>query len=102
MTNYTLNWTDDSLKSPFILVGGTADVTSTSVALTGKSYVNWGEKLQENLIRLLENFASNGTAPINPTIGQFWYDVLHQQLKMRTASAWVVLWPQTTTPPPGP
>jgi hypothetical protein len=93
--NYTINWTDDTLKLPFILPSATLDTSTTSLALTGKNYVNWGERIQEDIIRLLESFASNGTAPLNPTAGQFWYDVSGNQLKMRTNSGtWVVLWPQ--------
>lgn len=94
-TNYTLNWSDDSLKAPFVLTGGTIDTTTTSLALTGKGVINWGERVEENLIRLLENFASNGTAPANPTIGQLWYDVTTQELKLRRFdNTWVVVWPQ--------
>lgn len=92
--NYTLSWSDDSLKPPFILEGETIDTSSTSLSLTGKGYVGWGEHVQENLIRLLENFASDGVAPANPTIGQLWYDVSVPELKLRTElGTWVVLWP---------
>ena len=92
--NYTLNWSDDSLKAPFTLVGGTIDTTTTSLALTGKSSVNWGERVQENLLHLLENFASSGIAPANPTQGQQWYDAATGQLKLFTATGWVVVYPQ--------
>ena len=100
--DYTLNWTDDTLKSPFTLAGGTVNTTACSLALTGKGYVNWGERLQENLTKLLERFASNGTAPPNPTPGQMWYDVAATQLKLRTVADWVVVWPQSGTPTPVP
>jgi hypothetical protein len=94
-TNYTLNWTDDTLKPPFTLLGASLDTSTTSLALTGKSYINWGERVQEDMIRILERFASNGTPPANPTVGQFWYDVSTNQLKMRAiTNTWVIIWPQ--------
>ena len=94
--DYTLNWTDDTLKPPFTLTGSTVDTSNTSLALTGKGYVNWGERLQENLLHLLEHFAS-GSTPSNATLGQMWYDSTNNQLKLKTPSTWVVVWPQTTS-----
>lgn len=99
--DYTLNWTDDTLKSPFTLTGSTVDTSTTSLALTGKGYVNWGERLQENLLHLLENFAS-GNIPSHPTTGQMWYDSTNNQLKLKTPAAdWVIVWPQTGGGPVG-
>jgi hypothetical protein len=83
-SNYTINWTDGSLKAPFTLNGGTVDTTTTSLALTGKSSNNWGERLQENLLHLLENFASAGAIPNNPTIGQIWYNSIDHSLQVNT------------------
>jgi hypothetical protein len=95
--NYTLNWSDDTLKAPFTLVGGSIDTTTTSLALTGKSSINWGERVQENLLRLLENSASNGTPPSNPTPGQLWYNAgngTNGTLSLyTTAGTWVVVYP---------
>ena len=72
--DYTLNWSDDSLKPPFVLYHTTIDKSTTSLDLTGKDSALWGECIQEDLLRLLENFASHGTPPRAPTIGQFWYN----------------------------
>ena len=89
--DYTLNWSNDSLKPPFTLVGGTVDTTTTSLALTGRGYVNWGERVQENFLRLLENFASDSPPP-NPTIGQLWYNSALDQLNLWSSSSiWVVV-----------
>ena len=85
--DYTLNWTDDILKPPFTLTGGTVDSTTTSLSLTGKGYVNWGERLQENLLHLLENFAAS-TPPANPTLGQLWFDNSTSLLKIYHDTAW--------------
>lgn len=85
--DYTLNWSDDSLKPPFILTGGTIDTTRTSLALTGKGSINWGERLQENLLHLLENFAG-GAAPSLPTIGQLWFNSSSERLSVYFDNAW--------------
>jgi hypothetical protein len=87
MADYTLNWSSDSLKPSFVLPGETIDVSSTSLALTGFGTINWGERVQENLIHLLENFAST-TAPNNPTIGQTWYNYNLPRLTVYTGSEW--------------
>lgn len=109
--NYTLNWSNDSLKTPFTLPAGSIDTSSTSLALTGKAAPNWGERVQENLIRLLEHFASS-SAPPHPTTGQLWYNSTDNQMLLYTISGnWVVVWPHPTagpspspspTPTPGP
>ena len=109
--NYTLNWSNDSLKTPFTLPAGSIDTVSTSLALTGKAAPNWGERVQENLIRLLEHFASP-SAPQAPTTGQLWYDSSQNRMMLYTVSGqWVVVWPHPTagpspspspTPTPGP
>lgn len=91
---YTINWTDASLKSPFTIDPNTVDTANSSLSLTGAGLANWGEQLQENLIHLLENFASDGVAPANPTAGMIWYDANSNQLLFRTlVGAWEVLWP---------
>lgn len=71
--DYTLNWSSNALKSPMVLAGGTQDSTSTSLTLTGKGSINWGEPLQENLLKLLENFAST-VEPAHATVGQMWFN----------------------------
>ena len=78
--DYTLNWSDDSLKPPFILNNESVDKHTTSLDLTGKDLINWGEYIQEDVIHLLENFASRGIPPRFPTIGQIWYDANSDKL----------------------
>lgn len=77
--DYTLNWSSNSIKTPIILAGGAQDSTSTSLTLTGKGSINWGEPLQENLLFLLENFAS-ATPPQHPTMGQLWFNPTNSTL----------------------
>jgi hypothetical protein len=87
----------------------TINTTSTSLRLPGRNYPNYGEPVVENLIWLLENFAGAApSGPANPRIGQLWYDVANNVLKVYNGSAWVSAAPVQTTPvtppptPPGP
>jgi hypothetical protein len=45
----------------------------TSLTFIGKNYPNYVEKIAQNFLNLLENFASP-IPPINPIEGQLWYD----------------------------
>jgi hypothetical protein len=67
------------------LADGTIDVATTDLTLIGKGYAGFGEKLNENLIKLLENF-NNTTAPSNKQQGQLWYDKTNNQLNVYTGS----------------
>jgi hypothetical protein len=51
------------------------------MTLVGKNYAGYGEFLDENFIRLLEN-ASNTTAPGAPLEGQLWWDSGNSLLKV--------------------
>jgi hypothetical protein len=96
MANYVLNFTSSSStpivgKSPIViqpmktdgpasptdnnaLNGGTysAIYASTSMLLYGKGVPDYGARIQENLIQLLEHYAGI-VPPAHPTIGQLWY-----------------------------
>ena len=67
------------------LADGTIDVATTDLTLIGKGYAGFGEKLNENLVRLLENF-NNTSAPSNKIQGQLWYDKTNNQLNVYTGS----------------
>ena len=69
------------------LADGTIDVATTDLTLIGKGYAGFGEKLNENLIKLLENF-NNTTAPVNKVQGQMWYDKTNNQINVYTGSKW--------------
>jgi hypothetical protein len=91
-TDYTLNWSNNNLKAPFTLLGGTTNTTTSSLTLVGKGFLNWGEPIQENLLHILENFASD-TAPAYPTLGQLWYDSTLKVLKVYiAASTWSMVY----------
>ena len=69
------------------LADGTIDVATTDLTLIGKGYAGFGEKLNENLIKLLENF-NNTSSPPNKVTGQMWYDKTNNQINVYTGSKW--------------
>lgn len=93
---YELDWSTsgavDELtgKARIVLQPNTTDNrNATSLTLFGKGAPNYGEGQQENFLRILENFAAK-TPPVNPTIGQLWYDVNTSRLNiLNTSSEWV-------------
>ena len=60
---------------------GQIDDLTTNLTLIGKNYSGFGEAFNENLIKLLENFAST-TRPTRPIRGQIWFDVTELKLKV--------------------
>ena len=62
------------------ITDGTVDNT-TSLQLFGKSYSGFGEGLNENLVKLLENSASS-SAPSAPLRGELWFDTSVNQIKV--------------------
>jgi hypothetical protein len=77
--SYTINKTDGTKL--VVLKDGTVDISTTDLALFGKSYAGFGERLNENFVKMLENFA-NTTAPAKKIKGQLWYDTLTNQIKV--------------------
>ena len=80
---YTINKTDGTAITT--ITDGTVDNT-TSVQLFGKSFSGFGEGLNENLVKLLENSAST-SAPTAPLKGELWFDTNTAQLKVYDGSA---------------
>ena len=81
--SYTINNTDGSIL--LTLGDGKVDKVTTSLSLIGKNVNNYGEYLNNNLVRLLENFA-NTESPTSPIIGQLWYDTGAGRLKIYDAN----------------
>jgi hypothetical protein len=75
---YTINKTDGTVVAT--ITDGTVDNT-TSLQLFGKSYSGFGEGLNENLVKLLENSASTAQ-PTAPLKGELWMDTATAQLKV--------------------
>ena len=80
---YTINKTDGSVVAT--ITDGTVDNT-TSVQLFGKSFSGFGEGLNENLVKLLENSAGTG-APSAPLRGELWFDTNTNQIKVYDGSS---------------
>ena len=75
---YTINLTDGTIFA--VIPDGTIN-TSSSMTLIGKNYAGYGDFLDENFMRLLEN-GSNTTAPGAPLVGQLWWDKSVNVLKV--------------------
>ena len=86
LSNYTMNFSDGTLffeVEPYAADGPespssetlfrTATSANTSLVILGKYFENYGERIQENLLHLLENFAMD-EEPAYPVGGQIWYD----------------------------
>jgi hypothetical protein len=74
---------------------GTINTTATDLALIGRAVVNYGEYQNENYVYLLENFA-NGSAPVQPILGQLWYNSAADTINAySTANTWTALASQT-------
>ena len=75
---YTINKTDGTVVTT--ITDGTSDNT-TSLQLFGKSFSGFGEGLNENFVKLLENAAST-SAPTAPLKGELWFDTTTNQIKV--------------------
>lgn len=69
------------------IADGTVNSTATSLTLIGKNYAGYGIFLNENYVKLLENF-TNPSAPTAPLTGQLWYDSTNALLKVYNGSIW--------------
>jgi hypothetical protein len=97
---YTIKKSDNT---SFTITNGSADTTHTSLVLVGKNYAGYGEFLNTNLVKLLENFAFTDS-PSNPIRGQLWWDTTHNLLKVYSGSTWKISTGATSAPtssPPG-
>jgi hypothetical protein len=69
------------------LADGSVDTTACSLTLIGRNVSTYGERVNDNFVRLLEN-AANGTAPTNPLSGQLWFNTSQNQLNCYNGTAW--------------
>ena len=68
-TSYTIT-TSDGITS-FTITPTTLN-SATSLSLVGQNAINYGDDINQNFVRLMENF-SNNTPPSNPIRGQLWF-----------------------------
>jgi len=68
---YQINRTNGSILTT--VPDGQIDNLSTDLTFVGKNYSGFGESINENFVKLLENF-SDVNPPANPIKGQIWFD----------------------------
>jgi hypothetical protein len=81
--SYTITKTDGTTITQ--IVDGSLDQTSTDLTLIGKNLAGYGIFINENLVKLLENFASTSQPPY-PLTGQLWFDTTENRLKVYDGS----------------
>ena len=67
------------------LPDGTIDTINSSLTLVGKNYPGYGIFLNQNMVKLMENFA-NGSQPTAPLPGQLWWNTTTKYLNINTAT----------------
>jgi hypothetical protein len=83
---YQINKTDGTIVAT--VADGQIDDRSTDITLIGKNYSGFGEIFNENLIKILENFAET-TQPDHPLRGQIWFDSSESKLKVYNGVSFV-------------
>ena len=68
---------------------GTINTVSTSLGLPGRNYSGWGQTLDTNFVRMLENFSSSSVPP-NPLRGQLWFNTSDSTLRVCPADGTLV------------
>lgn len=76
---YILNKTNGQILTT--VDDSSLDVT-TNINFVGRNYAGYGEAVNENFLKLLENFANN-TAPDKPIVGQLWFDTNGSSKKIK-------------------
>jgi hypothetical protein len=82
---YNITLTNGSTLITGGLPDGTIDTTNSSLTLVGKNYPGYGLFLNQNMVRLMENF-SNTSAPTAPLPGQLWWNSATKNLTVNTAA----------------
>jgi hypothetical protein len=85
--SYTITLTDGSIFAT--IPDGTIN-TGSSMTLVGKNYAGYGQFINDDIIRLLEN-GSNSTAPGAPLTGQLWWDTSTETMKAYNGTAFKVI-----------
>jgi len=85
---YKINKTNGSLLAN--VQDGKINNDYSGINLIGKNYIGFGELVNENFIKLLENFAYH-YPPVNPIQGQLWYDTSSMTLNVFTGQVFTPL-----------
>ena len=83
---YQINKTDGTVVAT--VADGQLDTLSTDLSLIGKNFNGFGEALNENFIKLLENFADSAR-PLRPVRGQLWFDTSELKLKIYSGTEFI-------------
>jgi hypothetical protein len=70
--------------------------TQTSLSLPGNNYVEYGAPVDQNMLSMLENFASDQPPP-RAIPGQLWYDNTTRVLKLNVSGNTVAVWANVGT-----
>ena len=84
-TPHTINSTNhvvNNVKYPI-----TATSPSSTLVFVGRGVADYGETIQQNLLYMLEHFAS-ATPPIKPIQGQLWYNNSSHILNIYNGAGW--------------
>lgn len=91
MSTYTLDYSDPLRGSITVVPGGFngpgGAVASTPLRLYGRGALEWGEAVDENMLRMLENW-NGATPPPFPVAGQLWFQAKY--LWLQTGTSWFV------------
>jgi hypothetical protein len=63
-----------------------------NVTIPGRNFNGYGSPVDQNMLSMIENFASTVTGPSQPVTGQLWYDASVQTLKFNTSSNAIAQW----------
>ena len=85
--SYTITLTDGVI---FATIADGAINQDSSMTLVGKNYAGYGQFINDDIIRLLEN-GSNTTAPGAPLTGQLWWDMTTGTMKAYNGTAFKVI-----------
>lgn len=85
---YTLTYSGGNI----VINDGTLNITNTSLAIPGRNYAGYGRPVDQNLVSMLEHFASNTGGPPNPIKGQVWFDSTTSLLKCNVSNTSTPSW----------
>lgn len=84
----TINKTDGTVLTT--IQDGAIDTSSSNLTFIGRLYRNYGELVNENFVKLLENFA-NSSSPTTPIVGQLWYNTTTGILNVYRSTGFISL-----------
>lgn len=89
LKDYTIKFTDSALsgKTDITVNENSINDTDTTLVLYGYGHKDYGAGLWENMLHIMENFASSSVAPSHPTIGQLWYNAGKKSLLIYVGTA---------------